>query len=138
MTSDLDEVDMVYKMWDWLETASISGGDRLQQLVELLNTFEKVTKTHFDREEKALFNFYNKRGAKDYSSTLIEEHKEITRMFEALYQKIEVLQKGERNSREHQALESEIRNGLGEFLTEIQRHATQEEDIFLQSLIIYR
>lgn len=130
VATDLDVVDMVYKMWDWVDEAGITTGDNSQKLADLLDSFEKGVGNHFFREEKELVRMFDQRGATEYSSKLRKEHGKIFNMFSSLKDKLNRSRDENLSNAEKNNLMIEIKNELGVLLNYIQKHAMEEEDAF--------
>lgn len=130
VANDMDEVDIVYKIWGWVEKAGISEGDSPQKLAELLASFKISLFNHFENEEKHLFPVLDKRGATDFSAKLEREHRAMEKAFKDLDRKITMLQQSPRDKDEKHILEQQIRDTLDRLLKDIQHHALEEEDAF--------
>jgi len=150
VASEMDEVDIVYKIWGWLDEAGIAGGDRPQKLAELLASFEESLFNHFEREERDLLPVLDKRGATEFSAKLQREHETMRKAFRTLDRKIKTLAAPPRNDRDSLKterepvsdrrpakddakkvrLEQSIRDSLDKLLKDVERHALEEEDAF--------
>ncbi len=139
VANDMDEVDITYKIWGWVEKASIVGGDRPQKLAELLASFEESLFNHFENEERDLLPVLEKRGATDFSAKLEREHRAMKKAFRTLDRKIKTLsalresvsdQEPAEIDARNTKLEQEIRDGLDKLLKEVEHHALEEEDAF--------
>lgn len=130
VASDMDEVDLVYKIWEWVERAGVSGGDRLQKLTELLSSFRESLFHHFAGEEKHMVPYLDRHGATEFSSRLAKQHKAIEDGFDALDRKIAALTAMTADTRKVKELETEIKEDLEKLLKGVERHALEEEDTF--------
>ncbi len=128
--TDMDVVDMVYKLGNWVEMAGVDEkGDRGEKLAVMVAAFEDMVKGHFQWEEKNLLPGIEARGASEFTAKLAREHEEAKRSFEALRRKIDMFRQPTDHEKDRE-LEEEIKADLQGLLKKLEVHALEEEDTF--------
>ncbi|MBI4331818.1 MAG: hemerythrin domain-containing protein [Chloroflexi bacterium] len=130
VSTDLDVVDMAYKLGNWVEMAGLEGEEGEQKLSWLLTAFERIIERHFIWEEKHLLPRFDRRGAAEFSQRLAREHQECRQMFKALHGKIAGFELMGGGDPKKKSREEEIKSDLHSLLRQVEGHAMDEEDAF--------
>lgn len=130
VSTDLDVVDLAYKLGNWVEMAGLEREPAEQKLSWLLTAFERIVVRHFDWEEKHLLPRFDERGAIQFSQKLVREHREAAGLFQDLHEKIAVFEGQGRRSGQKAAMEATIKAELKHLLSMVEAHAMDEEDAF--------